>query len=670
MGKDTRVRYRLKGWVVLALVGLLGTVAHVPAGLAADVDKATETSDKRFLNAYRAARDGRILALTALKPLVFDHPLYPYVVYADLRRRFEHAGDDEIERFLTTYQDTPLAARVQRRWLERLGKQGRWQDFVDHFDGEGSITLRCHWVTARLKLGGDESLQQDVRELWLSGRSLPDECDAPFDWLIRRGGVNPTLAWQRIKLAHQFSERRLAKYLTRYLPASERRWEARLRTIYVNVTGGLDAAQHWPDSEYARDIIVLGLRRLAPADPASAWDYLQNLSPRMSFSEEQKALAHHRIALMAATDYLPDALDWLSSIPAAYVDDQVRQWRVRVALRARNWSHALSLLDQLSAADQQDIRWRYWRGRVLDALGRNDEAFLLFEQIAREPNFHGFLASDYLRLPYSLCPASIEVDDDVLFRSSEHPALIRALMLFRVEMYTEARREWRYGLAGKDVAFRRHAALLAHRAGWHDRAILTLADTGDWRLYDLRFPTQYDELVQREARRNGLNPAWVFGIMRAESAFVHDARSSAGAMGLMQLTPTTGREVSRRNKLPLSGSAELYVPERNIPLGTAHLRELLEEFGGNPVLATAAYNAGPTPVKRWLAEHPGGSADLWIETIPYSETRSYVGTVMAFAAVYDWRLDDKIRPLSHKMPPIGSSAPDDGREVGVVCRAE
>jgi soluble lytic murein transglycosylase len=396
------------------------------------------------------------------------------------------------------------------------------------------------------------------------------------------------------------------------------------------------------------------IERLMRSDLDAAFHHWQQLADHFRWDDDQRMAIPRRIALLRATDYPADALTSLRALPESAVDQQIREWRVRVALHASNWRAALDELDAFSAADQQRDRWRYWRARALAETGRAPEAEALFSTLATEPNFYGFLAAERLGQPYALCPKLRDAQVDILAELGAIPAFARAIELFHADQLNYARREWSRALADQPPEVRRHAAVLADAEGWHERAILTLADAGFLTQYAMRFPLAYADRVGRESARQRLNPSLVYGVMRSESAMAPDAISGANARGLMQLTPATGRQVARAERLPLPRSSELLEPDRNIRLGSAYLDQLFDRFN-HPLLVLAAYNAGPEPVERWQDAGMPIEADRWIETVPYHETRDYLSRVLAFATIYDWRRLGRMVPISVRMPPMDAT---------------
>src|SRR5690606_32812818 len=280
-----------------------------------------------------------------------------------------------------------------------------------------------------------------------------------------------------------------------------------------------------------------------------------------------------------------------------------------------------------------------------------EAARALLQPLAREAHFHGFLAADRLRQPYALCPLEPAAVGAARDRAAAHPGLARALELHALDRRGWAGREWRAALAGMDDGTRVAAVERAVQAGWYDRAVFGLQGEQELRLYALRFPLDHAAHLRSSAGHQGLDPAWVAALIRAESSWMADARSPANARGLMQLLPATGKAIAQRLGMRWRGAAMLHEPLANITLGTAYLRAMLDRFDATPAIATAAYNAGPTPATRWSSERAAqaDALDLWIETIPYHETRAYVARVFAFSVIYDWRLNGDALPLTQRL---------------------
>jgi len=327
----------------------------------------------------------------------------------------------------------------------------------------------------------------------------------------------------------------------------------------------------------------------------------------------------------------------------------------------------------MSPAAATDSRWRYWKARALLETGAGDQAREMLREIALEAGYHGFLAADLLGLPYTVCPEPSTVPAAEIESLAARAGFDRALELRTTGIANWSRSEWRLAVRGLDRQGLRVAAGLAVREGWPEMAIFALGDSGDQRWYEWRFPLDFSALVDRNASASNLDPAWVLGLMRSESAMAVDALSSAGARGLMQVTPGTARQLANKHGIAYSGPEQLMRADENVRFGTTYLRDLLDRFGDNPVLAAGAYNAGSNAVDRWLQERPRNDPAIWVESLPYYETRDYIPRVLAFTVLYDWRLQRAVKRLSSRMPAFDSSAVGGtmkpAQTTEVVCRA-
>jgi len=325
---------------------------------------------------------------------------------------------------------------------------------------------------------------------------------------------------------------------------------------------------------------------------------------------------------------------------------------VRAAIRSGEWQTGLRFLAMLPETEQQENEWRYWKARMLERTGSTWKAHALYRDLAAERSYYGFLASDRIDRPYSMQHVSLKASDTELALLLNRPGIGMARELFLLGDTPAARRQWAWVTRRLDQRELAVAALLAREWGWHDRAILTVSKSDHLDDIEMRFPVLYRDLVESNAELNRIDPDWVYGVLRQESAFVTDARSPAGALGLMQLMPRTGRLTGRRINLRVPDNNAILKPENNVRLGTSYLRTVLDVNHGHQVLATASYNAGPNRVREWLPEEVPLDADVWVDSVPYNETRNYVKNVMAFTAVYSYRLEKTLRRLSERMPRV------------------
>lgn len=644
-------------------LSLLCVMAMAPA-VADDAGAAT-------LEARRgAAREALELAERGPAPLaeqrlraLADHPLHPWLEYARLRRDLGNHNAVAVRAFLRRHDGQPVAGLLRAAWLDALIERKQWRDLLADWRDTGKLAHRCALQHARVQLGTVNAAALDeIAALYLHGQSLPALCDAPIAALQSHHRLTPELRWRRLMLAAEAGELGLARHLARGLPADA----SALAQDYVAFleTPHTRAAQ-WPKNERSRRIGVLGLSRLARRAPDPAETLLAGLAGPLALGEAEQGAVRYQIALWTVASYGAESARRLAAVPASAYDERLHEWRVREALARRDDAAALTAIAAMSEAQRRDARWRYFEARLRERNGEPETARALYAEAARDASFHGFLAADRAGQPYALCPRSPATPADIAAEVAANAHLVRAIELFELDRPGWAELEWRAALAGFDDTRRVEAVRLARRAGWHDRAVFHLGKQPDeLKLYRLRFPLGYASTIRELAKKHDLDPAVIAAEIRAESSWMPKARSGADARGLMQVLPATGRALARQEDVAWVGDATLYRPLSNLRLGTAYLRQMLDRHGGRYYVAMAAYNAGPAPVQRWLAQRPGLDPDLWIETIPYKETRDYVARVLAFSVIYDWRLGQKATPVGERM---NGRRVDDARRRAFAC---
>ena len=607
---------------------------------------------EKFLKAEAALKAGHSKTFNQLRQQLRDYPLYGYLEYWQLRRRLGKAKASEVQAFLDTYAGQPIATRLRISWLHKLGKRRDWTTYLEYYQPQLSIKLQCYDVRARLAKGDREQALKDALQLWLVGSSRPNACDPAFDQLYASSLMTSARIWERVRLAFANQKSSLAVYLAKRLSAEDRKWVKRWQYAHRRPTAAL--AKDWAkqDTPLVREILVHALRRLARHKPEQAWKHWQQVAATHNFNTQQAGSVLQSIALYGALRKHPQAAVWLEAVPAAAANASIREWRVRNAMGDDDWSGVLRWIDELTPTERQADNWRYWRAYALDAKDETGDAFTEYARLSTERSYYGFLAADRLQRPYQMNDARLDYQKSQLEAVEHIPGIVRARELYLAGKHLEARREWFHTTRSLPHSQLKLAALLAHRWGWHDRAILTASKAAYWSDLTLRFPLPHREAIFSYARQYDLDPALIYGVIRQESAFMAEARSPVGALGLMQLMPATGKQTARALKIRYRGSQVLLQSDQNIRLGSAYLNKLLQRYNGSPVLAAAAYNAGPHRVSRWLPSDHSVPASLWAERIPFKETRNYVRRVLAYATVFEWRLERPVTRLSQRMPAI------------------
>ncbi|MEE8342342.1 MAG: transglycosylase SLT domain-containing protein [Gammaproteobacteria bacterium] len=634
-------------WPRCLFIFLLATILASPCVAG---ENSFTSERKQFLAAKKALKARDLPRFNWLAEGLKEYPLYPYLRYAKLRKYIAKVSSNSIQEFLSDYEDTPLAPRLRRAWLRTLAKRGQWQRFLLFYQAPQSTELQCYRLQAELMVGRGPQFWEDAHRLWLVGHSQPDACDRVFDFLYGNRRITNELLWARITLAMDKGKISLAGYLAKRLPARDRDWFELWKQIHKHPSRMLRHPDLKADTQKARAIILHGLQRQARTDVGRAQQSWQTIKGRYSFSKAEVNELKNYLAMRAVYLRHPKAHQWLSELSSKAHTKKSREWRVRTGLAIADWPSTLRGIGALPRQDQQRPAWKYWNARTLEKLNRESKANVLFTELARQRGYFGFLAADRLGWSYSMQQQSIIPNGRLLEKLKRRPAIQRAEELFHLKMMLDARREWFYTTQEMKEAELEQAALLAHEWGWHDRAIITIGQTDHRDDLHLRFPLVYQTQVRRNARHYGLDPAWIMGIMRQESAFMEDARSAAGALGLMQLLPSTGKQTARQLRIPLKNSYSLLQADKNLSIGSGYLSKMRDRFNGNTVMATAAYNAGPHRVALWQPKQKAQPAELWAELIPYTETRNYVRRVLAYTAVFEWRMNRPVTPMRKKMP--------------------
>jgi len=635
---------------------LLLFVLIAPALAAADL----APQRAKFQAAWRLAQSGVDVSdrTTGLE----DYPLYPYLKYERLRRLADKAPFKEVEQYLAGHGDSLPGHRLRAQVLERYGRSGRFDEFLKiYVDKLASVDLRCHAWTARRarKVAGDATAE--ALALFDALDKDRTDCRPMLAHLRAAGQLTPQRVNARIDGALAAAQAGLAQALSQELPKDQRAVAQRRILAHADPATALNQAARWPATADSAAAASVALGLIARKGALAADSRYRALAARLPFSAADKARAEAEIARYAAVERLPEALSLLGRVPAAAFDDNLREWQVRYHLRRLEYREALAALEGMSPTLAGQSRWRYTQGRVLELLDRGKEAQPFFIAAAGEANFHGFLAADRIGAAYAICPANSYLTTDLAMAVLNLGGVQRALEWHTIGDTDRARAEWFWQLPQLTPELRREAGLIASREGLHEWAIFTMSGDALIRQYEARFPLLHNEAVARESKTTGLPVHWVYGLIRAESAWNANARSPVGARGLMQLMPETAAAVAKSLGVRVDPLTD---PAHNIRLGTTYLSRRVADLDGNALLATGAYNAGIGAVKRWLAP-PLPPWDLWVETVPYKETREYIARVMAFAVLYDWRIDGSPARLSTLIPGMT----EQGGPAPVACPA-
>ncbi|WP_254700616.1 lytic transglycosylase domain-containing protein [Paraglaciecola mesophila] len=542
----------------------------------------------------------------------------------------------QIEAFLEKYKGTPLDRSLRKAWLQYLAKSQRKAEFLTAYTNTGNAELACKNIEFRLSDPSEREVAlTEVPRLWIVGNSQPKACDYVFREWKKAGLLTKDMVWQRLVLAATRGKHTLIPYLKKLLPENERY----LADLWLSVrrdASYVSRGSRFPHKQVSKEtqILIYGLKRLAFSDPDLALKSWYALEKRFAFSAPQRKEMTERFAIALAVADHSQAELWLDKASADSTDIELFRWHLAHVLRLGNWQHALELIEAAPPGIAQDLAFQYWLGRTYEQLKAGDLAQQTFNKLANQRHYYGFMASGKLAKQPSLHDKTLSFSPEQLAEVANMPQAKRAYEFLQLDRSLSARREWYDLQQGLNEQQSLMAAVLADSWKWHDQAIFTFARVGYLDDLERRFPIAFDETLINSANKNHVDPAWAFAIVRRESSFMPDANSHAGARGLMQLMPGTANYLAKKKV----GSSSLFDPEQNVEYGTQYMRYLMDKMDNNPVLATASYNAGWRKVLDWLPERDAVPMDIWVETIPYKETRNYVKAVMAYKQIYAQRL--------------------------------
>ena len=627
----------------------LGTAAALAAWATV---LAAQGTDADVLVAKAAYERGDRVRLDAAAPRAKGHVLEPYVAYWQLRLGLDAAEPDAVRAEIARLSGTPLAERATADWLRVLGKRGDWTRFAA-FHAAGTyaddVEITCYAHQAARARDGDAALAA-AKPLWFTGQSTPDACEPVFAALVARGTLTLDDRWARYRLALEAGSLRLAQQVAGDLPTAERIDARDFRRVDAKPAAELaQGAFRWKSRD-GRELALFALERAARTEPdaaRAAW-----LKTRERLPPADRAWGNARLAFHASRQLAPWANDvWREPLPEAMGAD-MRAWRVRAALRAQAWRDVLAALDALPRAAADEATWRYWRARALAATGRDAEARAIYAALAVEHDYHGLLAAE----ASAMCvdPQSAAIATDTAWQASfgARPDVQRAVKLVQLDLRADSQREWLAIVRGFDDDTLNQAAIYAASRGMHDRSINTANRTRERNDYALRYPMPWREQFAAAARDNAIDEALLRGIARQESRFVPEIVSSAGAVGLMQLMPATAQWVAKQTGRTDYRPARISDLDINTQFGAFYFKYWLDRLDGSAALAAAAYNAGPGRAQAWRPAEPLDGA-IWVETIPFNETRDYVKKVLANSVYYARAFGDAAVEMRQRLGTVG-----------------
>ena len=641
----------------MALTCIKRVRAAACAGLAAlAATIAFAQADADVLAARDAAQRGQWKVLETYRARLAGHILEAYPTYWLLSGNVERSDPREVQAFLARYPATPLAESLRREWLKALGAAGSWELFRAEYPrmiGD-DVEIACYSLQERLARADSDALAE-ARALFASARDTSPACDPVFAAALAAHALDENAAWARIRRLLAAGNVKEAKRIGALIPYRVAIADKALDRVASDPARFLAHEKLGKNPNRAsQETLVFAVARLARSKPEDAAERLAAIAPRLP--KEAVTFLWGQVAWQAALVHHPRALEWYALATAAPLTDAQVAWRARAALRAGDWKEVLASIQALSPEEAREPNWRYWRSRALRALGEPEAADALLKGLAGGQNFYGLIAADELGVAAPPDWNGWRAGEADLERVRNIEGIQRSLALYRLGLDNEALREWLWAIRGLDDRSLLAAAELARLANEPDRAINTADRTVQLHDFAQRFPTPHRDALNAAARQWDVDEAIVYGIVRQESRFMPEARSRVGATGLMQLMPATARWVARQIAMTPFRPEMLVRPDVNVQMGSYYFRRVLNDLG-HPILATAAYNAGPGRARRWRDERPLEGA-IYVETIPFPETRDYVKKVFTNAWFYRHRLTGKAASMRELLGTVPGRAGD------------
>ncbi|MCC6917172.1 lytic transglycosylase domain-containing protein [Nitrosomonas sp.] len=591
--------------------------------------------DEDYLEVREAFRAGNAARVAEYVSRMKYHVLAPYAEYFQLRLSLDTADTGTVKTFLARYDGSFVADRLRADWLQLLGKRQQWALFSEEYPKlvNREDSLQCYALRYRLARG-DRTASGEIRTRWFTGRDMPASCTDAFETVIKSGVLSVEDIWARIRLALEAGNTSVARSLNQYLPPYQALDLQKLSAVIKDARRFLDR-QVSVRSRADREIVLFALLRLLRSETNQALARWQKI--RGQFPETDQSYFTGNLAYWAAIRQDPRALNWFTEATAgkhAYPLSEIKHaWKARAALREGNWKILRDSISQMPATMQQEDVWRYWRARALKVDKKNSEANALLIPLSREHSFYGQMAREELGEMLSVPASEQQVGQNTIRLMEQNPGIRRALALYRLNQRVEANREWIWTIQNFSDEQLLAAAKVAQRYGIYDRVINTAIKTVAHHDFNLRYLAPYREQMRSVLQQNQLDEAFVYGLIRQESRFIADIKSGAGAAGLMQLMPATAKWVAGKLGVQDFRTSLITDINTNLQLGTYYLRHVLDQLDDQPLLAAAAYNAGPGRAKQWKDIRPLEGA-VYAETIPFNETRDYVKVVLSNAMYY------------------------------------
>lgn len=633
-------------------------ISYPGFALSSNLQKLTK-NQQSFLNAYSAIKSNDRSLISSYKAELKNYSLYPYLNYYDIIFHFDTIPQSQIDLFISTYPEFALTPRLIRHYLLFLGKEKKYQTFLKYYKSSEHTTtsLKCYAYMSMLTSNKNLEILKKAKLLWQNQLTISKHCNPLDQYLKKHKNISGSMLWHRVIKNMKKGRIRKAKQLSLNLSKADRKslsfWIKVYKQPYLIKNKKMPS---YVSPIIRKHIFKQGINRYAYSKPKQALVLLAQKQYQYGLNLKEFNKIKQQITLRLAYKFHPEAKNYLKKIDKAANNKNVINWRLQTAIRDSDWLNFLDLFAILPGELQQNNRWLYWKARALFELDKTNQAKEIYRKLSLQRDYYGFLSADQLNQKYQFNNRQYNISQNTTPELiKKYPELLAIKELIAIDWQDNLKRTW-YTLLNK--ADKKDITAIANHMfelEQHPLAIQTIAKVKMWDNLKLRFPTPYKLFVDESAKNNSLDPAWIYGVIRKESAFSPRISSSAGAIGLMQLLPSTAKFIARKHGIHKKQKIKLKEPNSNIKIGSAYLNYLSKKYNGNRILATAAYNAGPNRVDRWIPNDRVLMADQWIDSIPFLETRNYVKSVLEFSTIFKNILSHRYDKLEVFMQPIGQN---------------
>lgn len=599
-----------------------------------------------FGKLYSKALAGQTQQVQQQRQALAGYAIEHYLDYALIQSQMNTLPEQAIADFKVKHPDSPLNKKLKSALLTAIGNQTLWSKYLQHHNGFDQGKKQCWYLNARIQTNQTQGIEPMIQTMWFSGLSAPDACNPAFKWWQDQGLITENLYLQRIKLAYESRNISLVEHLKNKLK-NKPLWVDQAIALIKNPEQALQQSIQWTPTAETQWLVFKTSLWLAKKKPATLHAFWPQVKAVYGLSTGQENQVERQIALFAATDYEPFSIDAMKQLPDSMKDDQIKAWIVRYHLFNNDWAQVLHALKQMPKRQLDQARWQYWLARAEAKLGNKAQAKNIFTKLSSQTNYYGFLAADHMKLAYQLCQ---QPQASATPNYKPPASILRAIELHHVGLLSKARSEWNLGFRGMSKTEKQALANLVQQENWYAKSIAIMADLGQWDNYQLRYPIAHENIIRQHASGTKPMPQWVMAIIKQESAWTKDAVSHANAHGLMQLLPTTAKQLGNQLGINITQNNELHQAPLNIQLGVQYQKNLYQQFN-HPLLVAAAYNAGERKSLDWSQDFPV-APDVWLETIPYKETRDYITKILSNVTIYDWLINQQPKRVSYWMPTL------------------